>query len=184
MSHLKDSRREGIITASRAWSAIYERQDYWRELTLRKPPFEGNEMTQYGNDCEHIALSAFEWHMNDFCESGNHFIPHPSKPFGASPDAFYEGLPVELKCPFSQKVYEEIPERYYFQVQMQLEVCDKSAGYFYCWTPEEQKLWIVDRDTDFWNWYEPLALEFLNYVKTDTEPKRWSRKPVYLKEAA
>ena len=86
--HLKDNRRHNIITASQIWSSLYERQKLWREKTLREPPFEGNDATQYGNDHEHIALSAFELHMDDICQSGNRLIVHDSLPFGASPDAF------------------------------------------------------------------------------------------------
>jgi len=46
MSHLTDNRRHNIITASNAWSAVYERQKLWRQMTLREAPFEGNEMTE------------------------------------------------------------------------------------------------------------------------------------------
>lgn len=58
--HLLDNRRHNVITASIAWSAVYERQKLWRQMTLREPPFDGNDMTEYGNTHEHIALSALE----------------------------------------------------------------------------------------------------------------------------
>ena len=65
MSHLSDSRRHNVITASIAWSAVYERQKLWRQMTLREPPFEGNDMTEYGNIHESIALSALEKEFDD-----------------------------------------------------------------------------------------------------------------------
>ena len=60
MSHLKDNRRHNVITASNAYAAVYERQKLWRQMTLREPPFAGNEMTEYGVIHEPIALSALE----------------------------------------------------------------------------------------------------------------------------
>ena len=96
-SHLKDNRRHNIITASQAWSAVYERQKLWREKTFREKPFSGNIMTQWGNDHEEVALRAFERHMNDICENGNKLIVNPDYPtIGASADAFLNGIPVEF----------------------------------------------------------------------------------------
>ena len=181
-THLSDPRRHGLITASKAWAAVYERHDYWRDMTMRQPPFEGNEMTAWGTDHEPIALSHFEQKMEDICEPGNIFMVHPTLPFGASPDGFLDGHPIEIKCPYSQTLYPVIPERYWFQIQMQLEVCDKDYGWFYCWTPQDSYIQNIPRDRDFMKWYIPLALEFLEYVKSDTEPKRWGRKPIYKKE--
>ena len=60
MSHLKDNRRNNIITASACWSSVYERQKLWRQMTLREAPFEGNEATEYGNMNEPVAISALE----------------------------------------------------------------------------------------------------------------------------
>ena len=63
-SHLTDNRRHNIITASNCWSSVYERQKLWRQMTLREAPFEGNEMTQWGLDYEHLALCEFEKAMD------------------------------------------------------------------------------------------------------------------------
>jgi len=108
MSHLKDNRRHNVITASNAWSAVYERQKLWRQMTLREPPFEGNEMTEYGNIHESIALSALEKEFDDIVEPGNKFVLHDKLPFGASPDGYYDGNVIEIKCPYTQEVYKEI----------------------------------------------------------------------------
>ena len=103
-------------------------------------------------------------------------------PFGASPDGYYQGNVVEIKCPYSQEIYKDIPERYYFQMQMQMEVCNMPQAYFYIWTPNETKLQIVDRSKAWLEWYTPLALEFIQYVEDDIEPKRRTKKPIFNKE--
>jgi len=180
--HLKDNRRHNIITASRAWGAIYERKKLWRQLTFREPPFEGNEMTAYGSAHEHIALSRFELEQSEICESGNKLVVHDSLPFGASPDAYLRGLPVEIKCPFTQQIYDGIPERYWFQMQLQMCCTKTDACYFFVWTPNETHTELVNYDKDFIEWYTPYALEFMECLQQDKEPKRWSRKPKYIKE--
>ena len=135
--HLKDNRRHNIITASQAWGAVYERQKLWKEKTFRSEPFSGNVMTQYGNDNEENALLAFQKHMNDICENGNKLIVHPDLPIGASADAFLNGIPVEIKCPYTQKIYPTIPDRYWVQMQIQMLCSAANKAHFVVWTPEE-----------------------------------------------
>ena len=104
-NHLKDNRRHNIVTASAAWGAIYERKKLWRQKTLREAPFKGNIMTEWGNNYEEVALQAFEKHMGEICENGNKLLVHPDFPLGASSDGFLNGMPIEIKCPFTQKIY-------------------------------------------------------------------------------
>jgi len=182
-SHLSNTKlRNSIVTASQAWSAVYERQKLWREKTGRAEPFEGNEMTEWGNDHEHIALAAFEDEMNGICRAGNKLIVHPNKPIGASPDGYLGDIPVEIKCPFTQKIYPEIPERYRFQMQVQMYVVDAEACWFYIWTPHETSKELVLYDEKFIDWFIPKAEEFVQFVKDDVEPPRYKRKPIYNKE--
>ena len=186
-SHLSNKKlRNSIVTASQAWSAVYERQKLWREKTGRAEPFEGNEMTEWGNDHEHIALAAFEDEINEICESGNKLIVHPDKPLGASPDGYItingERSVVEIKCPFTQKIYPKIPERYWFQMQVQMFTVGLRSAWFYIWTPNETHKEKVLYDEEFMDWYLPKAEEFVQFVKDDVEPPRYSRKPIYKKE--
>ena len=184
-NHLTDNRRHNIITASQAWGAVYERQKLWREKTFREKPFSGNIMTQWGNDHEEVALRAFERHMNDICENGNKLIVHPDLPIGASADAFLNGIPVEIKCPFTQKIYPTIPDRYWVQMQIQMLVAQANgyknsvAAHFVVWTPEDFHTELVQYDQEFIEWYIPKAKEFLDYVAEDKEPPRYKRKPVF-----
>lgn len=179
--HLEDSRRDTIITASQAWGAVYERQKLWREKTFRADPFMGNEATQWGNDHEQTALGVLEDVLNMPVQSGNVLHVHPTLPLGASPDGFLEeaNAVIEIKCPFSLKVYETIPERYYFQMQIQMLCCNKKQCLFFVWTPEEYRLSHVEYDQDFIDWYIPYAEEFIGYVRDDKEPVRWKKKPIF-----
>jgi predicted phage-related endonuclease len=183
--HLKDNRRHNIVTASQAWSAVYDRKKLWREKTFREPPFKGNEMTQWGNDNEENALLAFEKHMNDICESSNKLLVHPNLPVGATSDAFLNGAVVEVKCPFSQKIYPTIPDRYWVQMQIQMLVAlangfkNAVAAHFVVWTPDDFHTELVQYDQEFIDWYIPKAQEFISYVQDDKEPPRYKRKPEF-----
>jgi len=177
--HLKDNRRHNIITASQAWSAVYERQKLWKEKTFRAKPFEGNEMTDYGLRHEEDALLQFQKYMGEICENGNKLIVHPDVPLGASADAFLDGIPVEIKCPFTQKIYPTIPDRYWVQMQIQMLCSGTQSAHFVVWTPDQFHTEIVQYSPEFIDWYIPKAKEFLDYVATDKEPPRYKRKPVF-----
>jgi hypothetical protein len=178
--HLKDKKRTNkIITASVAWKAMYERTSLFNEQTWRVPPFTGNEMTEWGNTHEPTALASLEIEMDTILTPSKKFLVHETLPFGATPDAFVDKVPVEVKCPWTQKIYPEIPERYWFQMQIQMCVTKQDKCWFYIWTPNETKLELMHYDNDFIEWYLPYAKEFLESVATDTPPKKWKRKPVY-----
>jgi len=182
MSHLLDNRRHNIVTASNAWASVNERQKLWRQMTMREPPFEGNEATAWGTLHERDALSAFEKEMGDFCMPGNKLIVHDSLPMGASADAYLNGDPCEFKCSFSMQFYGDIPECYYWQVQMQIHCCKREQGWFSVWTPDGITVELVKKDDKWLDWYKPFLIEFMEFVETDVEPTRWKRKPIYTKE--
>jgi len=57
------------------------------------------------------------------------------KNFGASPDGITEdGVMIEIKCPYSRKIIDGIiPEKYYYQIQGQLAVCNlNDCDYIEC----------------------------------------------------
>lgn len=180
-THLSNKKlRNSIVTASQAWSAVYERQKLYKEKLGLVEPFAGNQMTDYGNAMEHIALASFEDEMKGICRAGNKLIVHPSEPIGASPDGYLGDIPVEIKCPWTQKIYPEIPERYWFQMQIQMFVLQNvDACWFYVWTPNETHKEMVFLDKDFIAWYLPKAKEFLSCVENQEEPQRYKRKPIY-----
>jgi hypothetical protein len=178
-SHLKDKRRASVVTASQAWRVIHDRKKYWKEVTGRLPKFEGNEMTQWGVDHEGLAIATLEDYLNGMVDEGNLFKVHKELPIGASPDGYYKNDPVEVKCPWTQKIYPVIPEKYFYQTQIQMEVMDRPQCIFAVWTPQEFHVEYIKRDKEFIQWIIPHINEFLEYVRTDTEPKNWKKKPVY-----
>ena len=151
------------------------RQALWRELTGRAAPFAGNEMTEYGNAHEAEALSAYE------IETGSIVLPAPFVPFeewsGCSPDGYVgdDGL-IEIKCPWSQKLYETWPDHYRAQVIGQLAITGRKWCDCWCWTPQGAKVVerISYRQED---WAEVLvALHmFWRYVLEDVEPPRQAK---------
>lgn len=178
-SHLKDNRRLNVITASNAYDVIHNRKKLWKQMTFREQGFKGNQATEYGKHYEKYAISALEKELDTILEPGNKLIVHSELPFAATPDAFYNGYPCEVKCPFTQKVYSTIPDRYYYQVQLQMMVTNQEFCYFYIWTPEETKLEVIPFSKRFMAWYLPYALDFMKMVKDDVEPPRWNRKPTF-----
>ena len=65
---------------------------------------------------------------------------------------------------------------------MQMTVLGVDKCYFYIWTPTDTKLEIINFDEKWLEWYKPLALEFMSYIEQDIEPKRWTKKPIFIKE--
>lgn len=180
-SHLSNKElRNSIVTASQAWSAVYERQKLYREKKGLVAPFEGNHMTQWGLDNEEVALAAFEDEMKGICREGNKLVVHPTKPIAGSPDAYLGSIPVEIKCPYTQTIYPEIPERYWFQMQIQMFALQNvDAAWFYVWTPNQTHKEMVFYDTKFIDWYLPKAEEFVQFLNDNIEPPRYTRKPFY-----
>jgi len=178
-NHLADSRRDSIITASQAWAVINDRKKLWQEKTKRALPFQGNEATEYGNLFEPHALASFEDDHNCILQEGDQLYVHEELPIGASPDGIYteEKAVVECKCPFTQELYLGIPDRYQYQMQIQMFVTGFEKAYFYVWTPTEKSTEIVPYQPEFISWYIPLAKAFMEFVASDVEPPRWTKKP-------
>lgn len=137
-----EKKRAGMLTATDIPTILgvnpYQTSD---ELILRKlgksEKFEGNVFTQWGNTFEDVAM--FRVYKKLFDVSSEiiqvGLVDHPTIPFlGASPDFILpQGKLVEIKCPFKRHVCGVVPDHYYPQVQLQLEVCDLDiADFFEC----------------------------------------------------
>lgn len=167
------------FAAAMGISPYKSRQALWREKTGREAPFQGNEMTLWGETHEPDAINAYE------IETGNLVLPsglivHPVHDWLAvSPDGIVPDRgSVECKSPFSCKPHEEVPEHYRPQ-------CIGVAGTsgadwcdFVSWTPEETRIWRVAFSEEYWEWMFPLLKDFWSYVESDIEPKR-QKKPVF-----
>jgi putative phage-type endonuclease len=82
---------------------------------------------KWGNMFEDMAIRCYKQINNNikihkFGIIQNKMIEH----FGASPDGITDlGIMVEIKCPFSRQIKKDfIPEKYYYQMQGQLAVCN------------------------------------------------------------
>lgn len=179
-NHLKDPRRNLVITASEAYNVIDNRIDLWKTKTNRKEKFLGNDATQWGNDNEKYCIDTFEKKNKCMVDWNRKFYVRDI--FGATPDFIYNNAVGECKCPYRLKVYDSIPDRYYYQVQIQMYVMEMKKAHFCVWTPDDFKQEVIAYDQDFIDWYIPHAKEFLDYLATDTQPKRYHRKPKYIKE--
>jgi len=92
------------------------------------PKFQGNALTQYGQDNEPFCCKVY---MQERCKQSLirvGFIPHPTNPFcGATPDGVsLDGQKIiELKCP-KQRYFQEgdaCPINYWHQCQLSMEIC-------------------------------------------------------------
>lgn len=174
--------RAGRITASNFGAAMgvspYKtRQQLWRELTGRAKPFEGNHITQYGEDHEPDAVAAYEERTGYLVISTGFHVYRHADYVGCSPDGLVgaDGL-IEIKCRYNGELFKEIPPHYLAQVQGQLEIMNRDWCDFVSWNPEAINIIRVEKD--------PLYIEqmldvlhnfWFEYVIADKEPPRKKR---------
>jgi len=128
-------------------------------------------MTDWGTEHEPDAKHAFE------VDTGLLVTPAAFVPYetwsGCSPDGYIEGNGlVEFKCPFSQRIYDDIPDYYRAQVIGQLAITQRAFCWFCVWTPYEFRKWRVDAEPKTWDRMQEALLEFWRCVKENKEPKR------------
>ena len=78
----------------------------------------------------------------------------------------------EIKCPYSQQLYDAIPPYYMAQVQGQLEITNRQWAAFICWTPENMRVWRVERSNEYWDWMHLRLADFWTWVVAKIEPPR------------
>lgn len=167
------------LTASQFGAALglspfSSRQELWRQLTGRSEPFAGNPATDWGTLHEPDAKHAFE------VDTGLLVLPAPFVPLedwsGCSPDGYVEGNGlVEFKCPYSQRIPDEVPEHYMAQIIGQLGITGRDFCWFGVWTPYDFKKWRVEAAPKTWDRMQEALKEFHQCVKEDREPKRAKR---------
>ncbi len=119
--------RENRLTASDLYDAVKN------PLSLAKKKLKGTTFNssgvpalKWGTMYEPMATRIYSTMMGkEIFEFGliiNDNINH----FGASPDGITEdGVMIEIKCPIKRKIIDgDIPEKYYYQIQGQLAVCN------------------------------------------------------------
>jgi putative phage-type endonuclease len=140
-------------------------------MSLLWDTFKGNAATEYGTKNEPVAAKVFETFALSHAKKQNAdddmsfyypgLIICQKEPWLAvSPD----GLPciknkktgknirylLEIKCPFTKKLYPHIPHYYFDQIQgimgiLQLPYCD-----FVVWTPEKTQIRRYNFDSEYW----------------------------------
>jgi putative phage-type endonuclease len=145
-----------------------------KELLKRKlnPVRIDNAFTAHGNLYEDIARKIYEDKTGEtVLEFG--LLVHPvHKWLGASPDGVtMSGKVVEIKCPMTRPIVPgHVPEHYYPQVQIVMEVCGLDETAFIQYKPEavtwpkeaEYDVTIVKRDREWFRDALPKLLDFFN----------------------
>lgn len=128
--------REDRLTASDLYDAIKN------PLSLAKKKLKGITFNssaipalKWGTMFEPIAIQIYSHINNKKIHEFGLVINDDIQYFGASPDGITEdGVMIEIKCPYSRKIVNgEIPEKYYYQIQGQLAVCNlEDCDYIEC----------------------------------------------------
>jgi len=128
--------REDRLTASDLYDAIKN------PLSLAKKKLKGITFNssaipalKWGTMFEPIAIKIYSHINNKKIHEFGLIINDNIQHFGASPDGITEdGIMIEIKCPYSRKIIDgEIPEKYYYQIQGQLAVCNlEDCDYIEC----------------------------------------------------
>ena len=172
--------REGKLTASSFGQAAGlgpgSRQLLWRRMMGLEERFVGNIATDWGEQNEATAI---EEYRNRHLESGSTldlvgFISHPTMAWlGGSPDFFAgdQGYG-EVKCPYSQALYPEIPPYYMAQIQGGMQITGRAYCDFVVWTPEVMSVTRVDRSEEYWGWLHLRLADFWCWVVAQVEPPR------------
>lgn len=123
--------RKKCLTASDLFEAITKNNTLLAKkkagVYIDNINFNNIAATKWGNMFEDMAIRCYKQINNNipvhiFGIIQNKNIEH----FGASPDGITDlGIMVEIKCPFSRQIKKDvIPEKYYYQMQGQLAVCN------------------------------------------------------------
>lgn len=172
--------RQGKLTASMFGAAAGlgpgSRQQAWRRF-FNLEVFQGNEATDWGEKHEPVALDAYKVATGEVAELVG-FVPHPTLPWlGGSPDFLVGSTGLgEIKCPFNQELYPEIPPYYMAQMQGQLQVTGREWCDFVCWTPALMSVRRVHRSNEYWDWLHLRLADFWSWIVAEVEPPR-EKKP-------
>ena len=153
-----------------------------RDTGLDCSGFGGNEATRHGHEWEATALEVAYGLIGDkyghlnLPEEPRTFIEHPTEEMiGCSPDALYEGIGFEVKCPFNSKYHVQtviegyMPKKHEAQVQGTLWICGLQKYVFVSFDPRATrvpKLFIkeVDRDDEYIEKLSKTVVAFRDYV--------------------
>ena len=181
------AQRAGKVTASSVYKVMaktktgysadrdkYKAQLVIERLTGKPAKSYSNAAMEWGVQTEAEARAAYEARMGVFVTEVG-FVPHPTiEMCGASPDGVVgEGL-VEIKCPetatmIDQLLTKKIPSEYMKQMQLQMKCADKKWCDFVVYDPrmpESMQMFVsrVPRDDTFIAEMEAEIVKFLAEV--------------------
>jgi len=121
------SLRQNILTASDLYDAIHHPASLIKKK-IKNVSFNSYSIPalKWGCMFEPIAINIYGYlnktNINEFGLLVNEDIER----FGASPDGITdEGIMIEIKCPYSRQIKDNtIPDKYYYQMQGQMAVCN------------------------------------------------------------
>jgi uracil-DNA glycosylase len=178
--------RNGRLTASNFAAAMgvnpyMSRQKLYRQLTGIDEPFTGNQATEWGQAHEVDAIDAYEAEFGVILDKSlddQEFVIHPDNDWlGATVDGFNGAAVIEAKCPYSLRLYDDVPEHYMPQIQGQMEITGRDVCHFICWTPDEFAVWEVVHRKDYIEAMIALLDRFYKSWKAGEEPRR-AKKPI------
>lgn len=197
-------RRRKMLTASNFGKIIKMRQTTGCQNFVKNHLFGGvtTAAMEYGKSNEETAINEFKKILNVDIKKCGIFVDKEYPYLGATPDGIInsDGI-VEVKCPASAenltpdegilqkkitfwtlKKSGEIGDinkkhNWYFQVQGQLNVCQKKYCQFGVWTPKGVKIERIERDEILWKdvMVDKLKFFYLNCILPELVDSRFLR---------
>lgn len=174
--------RENMLTASDIGAILGYSKYTNRNAVIKKkcgmgPKFTGNKYTLHGQKYEQIASQIYQLRYNKNVKEYG-LIQHPEIDIlGASPDGIStDGIMLEIKCPPKRKITGDIPEHYWVQMQVQLQVCRlEQCDFIECLIEEyedyEEYKQDIFEEEDF-EYYDILPKTFdINHIKVPNDRK-------------
>jgi putative phage-type endonuclease len=141
-----------------------------------------NAFTAHGNQYEDVARCIYEERSGRKVLEFGLLVHAELKWLGASPDGVTTcGRAVEIKCPMSRPIIPgHVPEHYFPQVQIVMEVADLEEAVFIQYKPsvitwprdEEFDVTVVKRDREWFAWALPQLQAFFDEVQAAKAAQR------------
>lgn len=171
--------RKNMLTASDIGAILgYSKYNSRKSIIKKKTvgsTFKGNKYTLHGQKYEEIAKQIYETRYNKIVNEYG-LIKHPEIDIlGASPDGISnDGIMLEIKCPPKRKITGIVPEHYWVQMQVQLQVCKlERCDFIECLIEEYQDYedYLEDSfDEDDFEYYDIIPKTFdINHINVPSD---------------
>ena len=156
---------------------------FYRSSIGEEPAFEGNVFTAWGTTFEPEAISKVEDVLGEFVTPAGFCISEKHPWLGVSPDGWLGDSYLEVKCPYSKELFEDIPYFYLPQIIGGMAITHKKSGVFACYIPDNAKnaetgrvpglrVWRLDWSDATENyWKQMYQLMFESYIRILTRDK-------------